>query len=70
MIIKKVLGLFEDIVFYSSIKMSAGMILFVLWWLIIFTASNVMWGPKIGLLTTISCISLLYVRQILSNKFY
>ncbi len=70
LIIKKVLGLFEDIVFYSSIKMSAGMILFVLWWLIIFTASNVMWGPKIGLLTTISCISLLYVRQILSNKFY
>ena len=70
LIIKKVLGLFKDIVFYSSIKMSIGMILFVVWWVIIFAASNIIWGSKIALMITIGCISFLYFRQILSNKFY
>ena len=70
LIIKKVLGLFKDIVFYSSIKMSVGMILFVIWWVIIFAASNTIWGSKIALMITIGCIFFLYFRQILSNKFY
>ncbi len=69
LIIKKVLGLFNDIVFYSSIKMSAGMVLFTLWWVITFAASNIIWGSKIALLITIGCIFFLYFRQILSNKF-
>ena len=67
--IKKILGLFDDVVFYSSIKISSGLVLFLFWWASIFLCSEVLWGWKIGLSITISCVSLLYIRQILSIKY-
>tara|TARA_B100001173_G_C16002085_1_gene553940 strand:+ start:43 stop:1083 length:1041 start_codon:yes stop_codon:yes gene_type:complete len=69
-IIKKLLGLFEDVVFYSSIKMSAGSILFLLWWVTVFLCGEVLWEWKVAFCITISFIGLLYVRQILSIKYY
>ena len=69
-IIKKILGLFEDVVFYSSIKMSAGSILFLLWWASVFLCGEVLWGWKIAFCITIGFIGLLYVRQILSIKYF
>ena len=69
LIIKKLLGLFEDVVFYSSIKMSSGLILFLFWWSSIFLCSEVLWGWKIALCITTGCIGLLYARQILSIKY-
>lgn len=68
-ILKKILGLFEDVVFYSSIKMSAGGILFLIWWISVFLCGEFFWGWKIGLAITSSCIGLLYIRQKLSIKF-
>lgn len=67
--IKKILGLFKDVVFYSSIKMSAGLILFLFWWAGIFLLTGALWGWQIGLSITISCVGLLYIRQILSIEY-
>lgn len=66
LILKKILGLFKDIVFYSSIKMCAGGVLLVLWWAIIMIISNILWGWGIASLNVIVCIGLLYTRQKLS----
>ncbi len=68
-ILKKILGLFEDVVFYSSIKMSAGFILFLFWWASIFLCVGVLCGWKIGSMITLACVSFLYVRQLLSIKY-
>ena len=59
-IITKILGLFEDVVFYSSIKMSAGSILFLLWWATVFLCGEVLWGWKIAFFITIS-LSLIHI---------
>lgn len=69
MVIKKILELFKDVVFYSSIKMSTGLILFIFWWAGIFLLGGVLWGWTIGFLVTIGCVALLYIRQILSIKY-
>ncbi|MFL2577995.1 MAG: lysophospholipid acyltransferase family protein [Flavobacteriaceae bacterium] len=68
--LKKILQLFDDIVFYSSIKICAGLVLFSLWWGIILLLSTVFWGWKIALINAGVCVALLYIRQILSNKTY
>jgi hypothetical protein len=68
-VIKKILGLFKDVVFYSSVKMSTGLILFIFWWAGIFILVGILWGWKIGLSVTIGCVALLYIRQILSIKY-
>ena len=69
LVLKKILGLFKDVVFYSSIKMSTGLILFIFWWAVIFLVGGVLWGWQIGLSVTIGCVTLLYIRQILSIKY-
>ena len=69
-LIKKILGLFEDVVFYSSIKISAGLFLFFFWWASIFLFVGILWGWKIALMMTMGCISLLYIRQILLIKYF
>lgn len=69
LVLKKILGLFKDVVFYSSVKMSSGLILFIFWWAVIFLVGGVLWGWQIGLSVTIGCVTLLYVRQILSIKY-
>jgi hypothetical protein len=69
MVIKKILELFKDVVFYSSIKMSTGLILFIFWWAGIFLLGGVLWGWTIGFLVTIGCVALLYIRQILSIRY-
>lgn len=68
-ILKKILGLFKDVVFYSSIKMSAGFFLFVLWWTIIFLSVGILLSWNIGLVVTVVCVIFLYIRQFLSNKY-
>ena len=67
--IKKILGLFEDVVFYSSIKMSTGFFLFVLWWTIIFLSVGILLSWNIGLVVTVVCVIFLYIRQFLSIKY-
>ena len=68
-ILKKILGLFKDVVFYSSIKMSAGFILFVFWWTIIFLCVGILLSWNIGLVVTVVCVIFLYIRQFLSIKY-
>ena len=68
-ILKKILGLFKDVVFYSSIKMSAGFILFIFWWTIIFLCVCILFGWNIGMIVTVVCVISLYVRQFLSIKY-
>ena len=68
--IKKILELIDDVVFYSSIKMTSGLVLFPFWWATIFLFSKVMWGWKIALCVIICCVGLLYIRQILSKKYF
>ena len=70
LVIKRILGLFKDVVFYSSIKMSTGLILFLLWWTSIYLFGNVFWGWKIALCISIGCVGLLYIRQILLIKYF
>lgn len=67
--LKKILGLFKDVVFYSSIKMSAGFFLFVFWWTIIFLSVGILLSWNIGLVVTVVCVIFLYIRQFLSNKY-
>ena len=66
--IKKILELFDDVVFYSSIKLSSGLLLFPFWWTSIFITVGKLWGWKIGIIVTFCCIGFLYIRQILSLK--
>ncbi|MGA0373865.1 MAG: lysophospholipid acyltransferase family protein [Flavobacteriaceae bacterium] len=68
-ILKKILGLFKDLVFYSSIKMSVGLILFVFWWASIFLCVSMLYSWKIGLIITLGCIIFLYIKQLLSIKY-
>lgn len=68
LILKRILRLFKDIVFYSSIKLCAGLFLFLFWWGSIFLFSAVFWGWTIAVMNTVGCISLLYIRQYLSIK--
>jgi hypothetical protein len=44
--IKKILWLFEDVVFYSSIKMSTGLVLFLFWWASIFLCGEAAMGME------------------------
>ncbi len=67
-ILKKTLGLFEDIVFYSSIKISAGLVLFTLWWVTVTLVLNVFWGWETSLWGFLFCIMSLFIRQKLYNK--
>ncbi len=69
LIIKKILGLFEDVVFFSSVKMSSGLVLFLFWWSSIFFCSEALWGWKIAVSITMGCVGLLCFRQILSIKY-
>jgi 1-acyl-sn-glycerol-3-phosphate acyltransferase len=69
LVLKRILGLFEDIVFYSSIKMCAGLILFPVWWITVFLCSQLWWDWEMGILLSACCVGLLYFRQLLSNKF-
>lgn len=70
LILKKILGLFKDIVFYSSIKMCVGGVLLVLWWASILIISNILWGWGIASLNVFVCIGLLYARQKLSVLYF
>jgi 1-acyl-sn-glycerol-3-phosphate acyltransferase len=69
LVLKRILGLFKVIVFYSSVKMCAGLLLFVVWWGTIFLSSQVLWGWEMAIFNSVCCIVLLYIRQFLSNKF-
>ena len=63
LILRKILSLFKDKVFYSSIKITAGYILFGLWWIILFVAITVMINWTFALPTLCVSILLLYIRQ-------
>lgn len=69
LLIKGILGLFKDVVFYSSIKMTAGILLLFLWWSVVLIMSWTFWGYKIAIINTMICIALVYGRQILLNKY-
>jgi len=62
-IMKKVLSLFEDIVFYSSIKLSVGIILFGIWWLVLYILIGIYFDWILGLTVIFTCILFLYIRQ-------
>tara|TARA_B100000945_G_C20405703_1_gene609881 strand:- start:751 stop:1791 length:1041 start_codon:yes stop_codon:yes gene_type:complete len=63
LILKKILSLFKDKVFYSSIKITAGYILFSLWWIILFVAIAVIINWTFALPTLCASILFLYIRQ-------
>ncbi len=60
---KKILSLFEDVVFYSSIKMTAGLILFGLWWLILLTFVGISQNWIVAIPVMFTSILFLYIRQ-------
>lgn len=62
-LMKKVLSLFEDIVFYSSIKLTAGLVLFGAWWVILYVLMGIYFNWIFGLPLVITCILFLYIRQ-------
>ena len=63
LIMKKILSLFEDVVFYSSIKLTAGLILFAIWWLVLYFLIGIYFDWIIGLSAVFTCILFLYIRQ-------
>ena len=63
LIMKKILSLFEDIVFYSSIKLTVGLILFSIWWLILYVLIGIYFDWIIALAVVFTCILFLYIRQ-------
>ena len=63
LILKNILSLFKDKVFYSSIKITAGYILFSLWWIILFVATAVIINWTFALPTLCTSILFLYIRQ-------
>ncbi|OUU46950.1 MAG: hypothetical protein CBC28_08360 [Flavobacteriaceae bacterium TMED68] len=63
LIMKKILSLFEDIVFYSSIKLTAGLILFGVWWVILYVLIGIYFDWILALPVIFTCILFLYIRQ-------
>ena len=63
LIMKRILSLFEDVVFYSSIKLTAGLILFGIWWLILYLLIGIYFDWIIALPAVFTCILFLYIRQ-------
>ncbi len=53
----------KDIVFTASIKWGVALFMYPLWWIIIFGIVTTIFGIKIGLVSTATVISLLYLRQ-------
>ncbi len=63
LVMKKILSLFNDIVFYNSIKLSVGLILFGIWWLLIYILIGVYFNWILALPVVLTCILFLYIRQ-------
>ena len=63
LIMKRILSLFEDVVFYSSVKMTAGLILFGLWWLILFLLVGIYLSWVAATMIALGAIMFLYIRQ-------
>ena len=63
LIMKKILSLFEDVVFYSSIKLTIGLILFGLWWVILYVLTGIFFNWIYPLPVVITSVLFLYIRQ-------
>ena len=62
-ILKKILGVFTDIVFYSSLKFTAGILLFMVWWVFLFLVILIYDSLIVTLLLVIICYLCLRIRQ-------
>ena len=62
-ILKQILSLFKDIVFYSSIKLTVGLILLGIWWLILYFLIGIYFDWILALPVIFACILFLYIRQ-------
>lgn len=61
-ILKKILGLFTDIVFYSSLKFTAGILLLMVWWVFLFLLTYNYNSLIVSLLLVITCYLCLRIR--------
>ena len=68
LLIKSILKKFKDRVFHLSIKYLMGLLVFPLWWTIIFWISYWFFSPFLSILTVISCVLFLFLRQFLIIK--
>ena len=65
-ILKRILGLFTDIVFYSSLKFTAGILLLIIWWLFLFLFTLFYFSLIVSVSLIALCYLCLKVRQYLS----
>jgi len=65
-ILKIILGLFTDIVFYSSLKFTAGILLLIIWWLFLFLFTLFYFSLIVSVSLIAVCYLCLKVRQYLS----
>ena len=61
--IRKVVGLFSDVVFRNAIKYIFGLIIFAIWWVILLFFGTYFEGIYLGLSLFIGSVVLLYLRQ-------
>lgn len=60
LVIRRIIGRIDDIVFHSSIKFATGLFLFPIWWMIIFLILSFAVGINIALLAVIVMVSGLF----------
>ena len=68
-LIKKILGLFDDIVFYNSIKYGFGLVVFAIWWAIAFLAFYLVFNLLISIIFLICSVGFLFIRQYFIYRF-
>jgi hypothetical protein len=61
--VRKVVGLFSDVVFHNAIKYLFGLIIFAIWWVILLLFGIYFEGIYLGLSLFIGSVVLLYLRQ-------
>ncbi|MBA22385.1 MAG: hypothetical protein CMP52_03465 [Flavobacteriales bacterium] len=71
LVLRKVLSFFPDIVFQNSVKYSAGLFIFIIWWFLLFFSGIYFHNLSVGIGLVVGSLFLLYLRQeIVSMCFF
>ena len=68
--LRKVIGLFSDVVFHNSMKYLVGLFMFFFWWKILIFSGIYFYGIPAGIVLFMGSVVSLYLRQIIISRFF
>jgi len=69
LIIRKLIGLFPDVVFHNSVKYLCGLIIFMFWWILLVFSGLYFGGNSLAVSLFIGSFTLLYLRQEIISSY-